>query len=146
MRERKFVWLVSKYQVPPLFCETQSLLSLSLRVSHRSMVWLRLLVSCTYPLGPYISVSEALISNFWPLPLFAWEVFSDLQEWFAHGNGILVTLRICCFWEQPSVNNWWEELLSCVSAAVTLRRILYTAIQNSPVGLSSSWPQQWLNW
>lgn len=71
-RERKFVWLVSKYQVPSLLWETKPLPCPSLWVSHRGAVWLRLLVPCTCPPWPYISVSRALISHFGPLPLFAW--------------------------------------------------------------------------
>lgn len=37
------------------FHETESSWSPSLRVSHRSMVWLVLLLSCTYSLGPHMS-------------------------------------------------------------------------------------------
>ena len=33
-------------------------------------------------------------------------VFSDLQEWSVHWNGIVEILRIRCFWEQPSIKNW----------------------------------------
>ena len=54
------------------FHETESSWSPSLRVSHRSMVWLVLLLCCTYSLGSHMSAPGALISNFWHLPLFAW--------------------------------------------------------------------------